>query len=163
HTIAVGGNILGASEAGISVARIKYANFMLTGFFGALVGLMVTFQTSSIDPSKAGYQTMFYAIAGAGIGGTALARGDGTRNGAGRRVRHGHRRLPRRAHAVDPAGRLQPDRDQCQPAADHLRRRDPGCHDRQRAAGQAAEGREDAMNTPAPDGAGQSAALPDSS
>src|SRR5262249_2134468 len=33
----------------------------------------------------------------------------------------------------------------------------------QRAAGQAAEGREGAMNTPAPDGAGQSAALPDSS
>src|SRR5215475_14979217 len=82
HTIAVGGNILGASEAGISVARIKYANFMLTGFFGALVGLMVTFQTSSIDPSNAGYQTMFYAIAGAVIGGTALAGGSGTVIGA---------------------------------------------------------------------------------
>ena len=82
HTIAVGGNILGASEAGIRVARIKYANFMLTGFFGALVGLMVTFQTSSIDPSNAGYQTMFYAIAGAVIGGTALAGGSGTVIGA---------------------------------------------------------------------------------
>ena len=82
HTVAVGGNILGASEAGISVPRIKYGNFMLTGFFGALVGLMVTFQTNSIDPSNAGYQTMFYAIAGAVIGGTALAGGSGTVIGA---------------------------------------------------------------------------------
>ena len=82
HTIAVGGNILGASEAGISVPRIKYGNIMLTGFFGALVGLMVTFLTNSIDPSNAGYQTMFYAIAGAVIGGTALAGGSGTVIGA---------------------------------------------------------------------------------
>jgi len=82
HTVAVGGNILGASEAGISVPRIKYGNFMITGFMGALVGLMVTFQTSSIDPSNAGYQTMFYAIAGAVIGGTALAGGSGTIIGA---------------------------------------------------------------------------------
>ena len=82
HTIAVGGNILGASEAGISVPRIKYGNFMLTGFFGALVGLMVTFQTNSIDPSNASYTPMFYAIAGAVIGGTALAGGSGTIIGA---------------------------------------------------------------------------------
>jgi simple sugar transport system permease protein len=82
HTVAVGGNILGASEAGISVPRIKYGNFMITGFMGALVGLMVTFQTNSIDPSNGGYQPMFYAIAGAVIGGTALAGGSGTIIGA---------------------------------------------------------------------------------
>jgi simple sugar transport system permease protein len=82
HTVAVGGNILGASEAGVSVPKIKYGNFMITGFMGALVGLMVTFQTSSIDPSTGGYQTMFYAIAGAVIGGTALAGGSGTIIGA---------------------------------------------------------------------------------
>ncbi len=82
HTVAVGGNILGASEAGISVPRIKYGNFMITGFMGALVGLFVTFQTSSIDPSNASYQPMFYAIAGAVIGGTALAGGSGTIIGA---------------------------------------------------------------------------------
>jgi simple sugar transport system permease protein len=82
HTVAVGGNILGASEAGISVPKIKYGNFMITGFMGALVGLMVTFQTNSIDPSNGGYQPMFYAIAGAVIGGTALAGGSGTIIGA---------------------------------------------------------------------------------
>jgi simple sugar transport system permease protein len=82
HTIAVGGNLLGASEAGISVPRIKYGNFMVSGFMGALVGLQVTFQTTSIDPSNGGFQPMFYAIAGAVIGGTALAGGSGTIIGA---------------------------------------------------------------------------------
>ncbi len=36
HTIAVGGNVLGAREAGLNVARIKYGNFMLSGILGAL-------------------------------------------------------------------------------------------------------------------------------
>jgi simple sugar transport system permease protein len=82
HTVAVGGNILGAAEAGISVAKIKYGNFMITGFMGALVGLQEAFRTNSIDPSTGGYQPMFYAIAGAVIGGTALAGGSGTIIGA---------------------------------------------------------------------------------
>jgi simple sugar transport system permease protein len=82
HTVAVGGNILGASEAGISVAKIKYAAFMMTGFMGALVGLQEAFRTNSIDPSSGGYTPMFYAIAGAVIGGTALAGGSGTIVGA---------------------------------------------------------------------------------
>jgi len=82
HTVAVGGNLLGASEAGISVPKIKYGNFMITGFMGALTGLMITFQTNSIDPSNASYTPMFYAIAGAVIGGTALAGGSGTVIGA---------------------------------------------------------------------------------
>jgi simple sugar transport system permease protein len=82
HTVAVGGNLLGASEAGISVAKIKMGNFMITGTFGALVGLQEAFRTNSIDPSNGGYQPMFYAIAGAVIGGTALAGGSGTIVGA---------------------------------------------------------------------------------
>src|SRR5262249_21909670 len=82
HTVAVGGNILGASEAGINAARIKYAAFMMTGFMGALVGLQEAFRTNTIDPSSGGYQPMFYAIAAAVIGGTALAGGSGTVVGA---------------------------------------------------------------------------------
>ena len=39
HTIAAGGNLLGAREAGIHVNRIKYGNFMISGLLGALVGL----------------------------------------------------------------------------------------------------------------------------
>jgi simple sugar transport system permease protein len=82
HTISVGGNILGASEAGISIAKIKIGNFMITGFMGALVGMQEAFRTNSIDPSNGSYTPMFYAIAGAVIGGTALAGGSGTIIGA---------------------------------------------------------------------------------
>jgi simple sugar transport system permease protein len=78
HTIAVGGNILGASESGISIAKIKMGNFMITGTLGALVGLQEAFRTNSIDPSSGSYTPMFYAIAAAVIGGTALAGGSGT-------------------------------------------------------------------------------------
>ena len=53
HTIAVGGNQLGAREAGVNVARIKYGNFMITGMLGAFVGIQIAFQTSVIDPFSA--------------------------------------------------------------------------------------------------------------
>jgi simple sugar transport system permease protein len=78
HTIAVGGNILGAREAGINVARIKYGNFMITSFMGALVGLQVAFYTHTIDPSSGGFNPMFYSVAAAVIGGTAMLGGVGT-------------------------------------------------------------------------------------
>jgi simple sugar transport system permease protein len=78
HTIAAGGNLLGAREAGIHVARIKYGNFMITGFLGALVGIQVAFYNSTIDPSSGGYTPMFYAVAAAVIGGTAMLGGVGT-------------------------------------------------------------------------------------
>jgi len=82
HTIAVGGNQLGAQEAGVNVARIKYGNFMITAVLGAFVGLQVAFQTSVIDPSSGGYQPMFYSVAAAVIGGTAMLGGSGTIIGA---------------------------------------------------------------------------------
>jgi len=82
HTIAVGGNQLGAQEAGVNAARIKYGNFMLTATLGAFVGLQVAFQTSVIDPSSGGYQPMFYSVAAAVIGGTAMLGGSGTVIGA---------------------------------------------------------------------------------
>ena len=82
HTVATGGNQLGAREAGVSVARIKYGNFMLSGVLGAFVGLMVAFQTSIIDPTAGGYTPMFYAVAAAVIGGTAMLGGSGTIIGA---------------------------------------------------------------------------------
>jgi simple sugar transport system permease protein len=82
HTIAVGGNALGAREAGINVAKIKYGNFMVSGLFGAFVGLLIAFQENLIDPNAGGYQPMFYSVAAAVIGGTALLGGSGTIIGA---------------------------------------------------------------------------------
>jgi simple sugar transport system permease protein len=82
YTIAAGGNLLGAREAGINVGRIKYGNFMITGFMGALVGIQTAFYTNNVDPSAGGYQPMFYAVIAAVIGGTAMLGGSGTILGA---------------------------------------------------------------------------------
>jgi simple sugar transport system permease protein len=82
YTIAAGGNLLGAREAGINVGRIKYGNFMITGFMGALVGIQTAFYTNNVDPSAGGYLPMFYAVIAAVIGGTAMLGGSGTILGA---------------------------------------------------------------------------------
>jgi simple sugar transport system permease protein len=82
HTVSVGGNQLGARESGIHVARVKYAAFMITALLGALAGLQNAFYTSTIDPNAGGYQPMFYAVAAAIIGGTAMLGGSGTVLGA---------------------------------------------------------------------------------
>jgi simple sugar transport system permease protein len=82
HTIAVGGNLLGSSEAGIKVGRVKIGNFMITSTLGAIAGILEAFRNSTIDPSAGQYQVMFYAVAAAVIGGTAMAGGSGTVLGA---------------------------------------------------------------------------------
>ena len=82
HTIATGGNQLGASEAGVNVARIKYGNFMICALLGAFTGLMVAFQVNTIDPSSGGFNAMFYSVTAAVIGGTAMLGGSGTILGA---------------------------------------------------------------------------------
>lgn len=78
HTFSVGGNILGASEAGVSVNRLKIANFMLCSGLGGLAGILEAFRITSIEPLAGGTGIMFQAVAAAVIGGTALAGGTGT-------------------------------------------------------------------------------------
>ena len=51
HTVSVGGNLLGAREAGIKVNRIKIGNFMMCAGLGALAGILEAFQINIIDPS----------------------------------------------------------------------------------------------------------------
>lgn len=82
HTVSVGGNLLGAREAGIRVNRIKYGNFMITGLLGSLVGLQQMYYTNNIAPTAGSYQWMFYAVTAAVIGGTAMLGGTGTVIGA---------------------------------------------------------------------------------
>lgn len=82
HTIAAGGNMLGATEAGINVARVKIGNFMITSTLGALAGILEAFRISTIDPSAGQFAVMFSAVSAAVIGGTALAGGSGTVAGA---------------------------------------------------------------------------------
>jgi len=82
HTVSVGGNLLGAREAGIGVGRIKYGNFMITGLLGAFVGLQTMYYTNNIAPTAGSYTPMFYAVTAAVIGGTAMLGGVGTILGA---------------------------------------------------------------------------------
>jgi len=83
HTISVGGNLLGATEAGIKATRIKIGNFMITSVLGAFAGIMEAFRVNTIDPNLGGGTGVtFTAISAAVIGGTALAGGSGTVIGA---------------------------------------------------------------------------------
>ena len=82
HTVAAGGNLLGASEAGVNVSRIKIGNFMIASTLAGLAGIMEGFRIDSIDPLAGGTTIMFNAVAGAVIGGTALSGGIGTVAGA---------------------------------------------------------------------------------
>jgi simple sugar transport system permease protein len=83
HTVSVGGNLLGATEAGIKVHRVKIGNFMITSVLGAFAGIMEAFRVHTIDPNLGGGTGVtFTAISAAVIGGTALAGGSGTVIGA---------------------------------------------------------------------------------
>src|ERR1035437_643288 len=83
HTIATGANMIGASEAGIKVRRIKIRAFVLTAVLSGLAGILDgTNIAKSFDPNAGGNTLMFTAIASAVIGGTALLGGSGTVIGA---------------------------------------------------------------------------------
>jgi simple sugar transport system permease protein len=83
HTIAVGGNPLGATESGIRAGRIKIGNFMMVSTLGGFAGILDAFRIDTIDPNLGGgFGIMFTAVAAAVIGGTALAGGSGTVIGA---------------------------------------------------------------------------------
>jgi len=78
HTIAIGGNIVAAAEAGIAIDRIKTGNFVLTSTLGGFAGLLEAFRVGSIDPLAGGSNIMFLGVASGVIGGTAIAGGAGT-------------------------------------------------------------------------------------
>ena len=82
HIYATGGNPLGSREAGVSIARIKIGNFMLSGVLGGFVGIIEAFRINSIDPLVGGPNIVLLCIASAVIGGTALLGGVGTVTGA---------------------------------------------------------------------------------
>jgi simple sugar transport system permease protein len=82
YTQATGGNPVGAAESGIRINRIKVANFMLTSTLAGLAGILQGTRVGSYDPTNGGFNTMFFAVAAAVIGGTALLGGSGTVVGA---------------------------------------------------------------------------------
>jgi simple sugar transport system permease protein len=82
HTFAVGGNLLGSSEAGIRVRVVKIRNFMLASSLAGFAGILEAVRITSTDPLAGGATIMFAAVSAAVIGGTLLAGGSGTVLGA---------------------------------------------------------------------------------
>jgi simple sugar transport system permease protein len=82
HTVATGGNGLGAAEAGIPVRRVKLWCFMMSSVLAAMIGIIDSVRITTLDPGNDGTLEMFYAISAAVIGGTALTGGRGTVPGA---------------------------------------------------------------------------------
>jgi simple sugar transport system permease protein len=83
YTVAVGGNRLGAAEAGIKVRLVVIRNFVLCSTCAAIVGVLEAVRTSSVQPDPAGAnEVLFDGISAAVIGGTLLAGGSGTVVGA---------------------------------------------------------------------------------
>jgi simple sugar transport system permease protein len=83
YTVAVGGNRLGAAEAGIKVRVVIIRNFILCSTCAAIVGILEAVRTSSVQPDPSGAnEVLFDGISAAVIGGTLLAGGSGTVVGA---------------------------------------------------------------------------------
>jgi simple sugar transport system permease protein len=83
YTIAVGGNRLGAREAGINVRLTVIRNFIVCSIFAGLVGVLEATRAGSVTPDTAGAsESMFRAVSAAVIGGTLLIGGVGTAIGA---------------------------------------------------------------------------------
>lgn len=82
HMVAVGGNKTAAAEAGVRVGTVKIWCFVLCSVLGGFVGLLDGYRIGSLNPGTDGLILMFYGVAAAVIGGTALTGGRGTMVGA---------------------------------------------------------------------------------
>jgi simple sugar transport system permease protein len=82
RTIATGGNLTGAAEAGVPIRRVKVWCFVLCSFFAGLVGIVDAIKYGTLDPGNFGVDYILYAIGACVIGGTALTGGRGTVVGA---------------------------------------------------------------------------------
>jgi simple sugar transport system permease protein len=79
YTVAVGGNRLGAAEAGIKVRLVVIRNFIMCSLCAGLVGVLEAVRTTSVQPDPSGANSvLFDGITAAVIGGTLLAGGSGT-------------------------------------------------------------------------------------
>ncbi|HEY2320158.1 MAG TPA: ABC transporter permease [Solirubrobacteraceae bacterium] len=83
YTVAVGGNRLGAAEAGIRTRRVLTGNFVMCATLAGFVGILEAVRASTTTPDPSGSNAiLFQAISAAVIGGTLLQGGSGTVIGA---------------------------------------------------------------------------------
>jgi simple sugar transport system permease protein len=81
-TKAVGGNRIAAAESGIRTNRVKIVCFAIVSALAGFAGVLQGIRVGSFDPTNGGFNTMFFGVASAVIGGTALLGGSGTVIGA---------------------------------------------------------------------------------
>ncbi len=78
HVFAVGGNAEAARRAGINVARVRVACFVIGSVLAAVAGILLASRGNSVSPATGGALTLLYAVAAAVIGGTSLFGGKGS-------------------------------------------------------------------------------------
>ena len=77
HVYAVGGNAEAARRAGINVARVQIACFMICSSMAAVAGILLASRDNSVSPTTGGAQTLLFAVGAAVIGGVSLFGGRG--------------------------------------------------------------------------------------
>ena len=77
YIYAIGGNAEAARRAGVSLARIRTAAFVIAGVMAAVAGIVYTSWLGSISTNIDGGTYVLYAVAAAVIGGTSLFGGRG--------------------------------------------------------------------------------------
>jgi D-xylose transport system permease protein len=77
YVYAVGGNAEAARRAGVNLARIRTAGFVLSALTAGIGGIVYASRLRSISTSLDGGTLVLYAVAGAVIGGTSLFGGRG--------------------------------------------------------------------------------------
>jgi simple sugar transport system permease protein len=83
YTVAVGGNRLGAAEAGVRTKVVLTRNFVMCAALAGFVGILEAVRASTTTPDPSGSNAiLFQAISAAVIGGTLLQGGSGTVIGA---------------------------------------------------------------------------------
>lgn len=77
HVYAVGGNAEATRRAGIKVASVRMACFMICSVMAAVAGIFAASRATSVDPNAGGSNVLLYAVGAAVIGGTSLFGGKG--------------------------------------------------------------------------------------
>ncbi|MGW0853951.1 sugar ABC transporter permease [Streptomyces sp. NPDC002690] len=77
HIYAVGGSAEGARRAGINVAYIRVAAFVICSAMAAVGGIIAASRGNSVDPNTGGSNVLLLAVGSAVIGGTSLFGGRG--------------------------------------------------------------------------------------
>jgi simple sugar transport system permease protein len=83
YTVAVGGNRLGAAEAGINARMVIVRNFVMCSGLAAFVGILEAVRVSTATPDPSGSNDiLFQSVSAVIIGGTLMTGGAGTVIGA---------------------------------------------------------------------------------